>query len=51
MRSSGTGATPPGPVLPAGEGSGPPGLDRWAAPPVWPLGPRGAGGVCVCVSP
>lgn len=49
MRSSGTGATSPGPPLPAGEGSGPPGLDRWAAPPVWPLGARGAGGVCVCV--
>lgn len=38
---------PPGPALPAGEGSGPPGLDRWVAPPLWPSGRRGAGGVCV----
>lgn len=47
MRSSGTGAIPPGPTFLAGKGSGLPGLDRWAAPPVWPSGRRGAGGVCV----
>lgn len=46
MRSSGTGAIPPGPTFLAGKGSGLPGLDRWAAPPVWPSGRRGAGGVC-----
>ena len=46
MRNGGTGATPPGAILPVGEGSDPLGLDRWAAPPVWPLGRWGTRGVC-----
>lgn len=46
MRSSGTGVTLSGPTFPAGKGGGLSGLDRWAAPPVWPSGRRGAGGVC-----
>ena len=45
MRNGGTGATPPGAILPLGEGSDPPGLDRWAAPPVWPFGRWGLRGV------
>lgn len=48
--SGSTGATLPGSPLAAGESSGHPGLDRWAAPPAWPSGRRGAGGVCA-VSP
>ena len=47
MRNGGTGATPPGAILPVGEGSDPPGLDRSAAPPVWPLGRWETRGVCV----
>lgn len=47
MRNGGPGATPPGAILPVGEGSDPPGLDRWAAPPVWPFGRWGTQGVCV----
>lgn len=49
MRSGGTGATPLGPTFPAGKGSGLPGLDRWAVPPVWPSGRQGGWG-CVCAS-